>query len=183
MCLNYLGPVNSGLGTTVPTAAYSVTVPAGQNLVVVVETSTGGTTCAEFDATLSGFFDVSSGPGACPPVLLSVASRMMHGGAESLIYRCRQPVELSNHAGRYGQLHGRIYFQSTGNNGRRDVQRTGGGTVSNVAFSGNSMIVSLSGVTDQQAGTVTVTNVAGPGSVAVAVRGCSDRFPNWRRDW
>lgn len=41
---------------------------------------------------------------------------------------------------------------------------TGTGTVSNVSFSGNDMIISLSGVTDQQIVTVTANNVSGPGT-------------------
>ena len=39
---------------------------------------------------------------------------------------------------------------------------TGTGTVSNVTFSGNDMIITLSGVTDQQIVTVTAMNVSGP---------------------
>ena len=41
---------------------------------------------------------------------------------------------------------------------------TGTGSVGTVAFSGNDMIVSLSGVTDMQNVTVTVMNVSGPGT-------------------
>jgi len=44
---------------------------------------------------------------------------------------------------------------------------SGGGSVSGVTFSGNSMIVGLTGVTDQQAGTVTINGVAGPGTATM----------------
>jgi hypothetical protein len=41
---------------------------------------------------------------------------------------------------------------------------SGTGSVSGVTFSGSSMIVGLSGVTDQQTVTVTASNVSGPGT-------------------
>src|SRR3984893_16171635 len=44
---------------------------------------------------------------------------------------------------------------------------SGGGSVTGVTFSGNSMIVGLSGVTDQQTGTVTISGVAGSGTAAM----------------
>ncbi|HEX3110256.1 MAG TPA: hypothetical protein VHU41_14270, partial [Thermoanaerobaculia bacterium] len=67
LCLGYLGDTGiSGLGSTVPSSSYSFTVPASSTFVIVVNTATGGTTCGTFSATVSGFYDLSSGPGACP---------------------------------------------------------------------------------------------------------------------
>ncbi|HET7434676.1 MAG TPA: carboxypeptidase regulatory-like domain-containing protein, partial [Thermoanaerobaculia bacterium] len=64
--LNYLGDTGIvGLGTTVTSASYSFTVPAASTFVVVVNT-TGTTTSSQFSGTVSGFFDFTSGPGACP---------------------------------------------------------------------------------------------------------------------
>jgi len=66
LCLNYLGDSGVvGLGTTVPNVSYSFTVPAQSNFVVVVNT-TGTTTSSQFSGTVSGFFDFTVGPGACP---------------------------------------------------------------------------------------------------------------------
>lgn len=86
---NYLGDSGiSGLGTTVDTATYSFTVPAGHNFVVVVNT-TGSTTngsiaSSQFSGTVSGFIDNTAGPGDCahlptPPPLNAVVSRKTHG--------------------------------------------------------------------------------------------------------
>jgi hypothetical protein len=66
LCQNYLGDSGVvGLGTTVPNASYSFTVPAHSDFVVVVNT-TGTTTSSEFSGTVSGFFDFTPGPGPCP---------------------------------------------------------------------------------------------------------------------
>jgi hypothetical protein len=66
LCQNYLGDSGVvGLGTTIPNATYSFTVPANSDFVVVVNT-TGTTTSSEFSGTVSGFFDVTPGPGPCP---------------------------------------------------------------------------------------------------------------------
>ncbi len=66
MCMNYLGDSGvSGLGTTLGTAAYSFTVPAQTNFVVVVNTVTGSTNSSAFSGTVSGFIDNTPGPGAC----------------------------------------------------------------------------------------------------------------------
>jgi hypothetical protein len=66
LCLNYLGDSGVvGLGTSVPNVSYSFTVPAQSNFVVVVNT-TGTTTSSQFSGTVSGFFDFTPGPGACP---------------------------------------------------------------------------------------------------------------------
>ena len=169
ICNNYLGDSGiSGLGTTVPNASYNVTVPAGQNLVVVVETSTGATTCAEFDATLSGFFDFTPGPGLCPPNLLSAVSRFTHGGSGTfdltLSTSSRVIEPRSDGSGNFTIV---FNFDQPVTTGSAMFTGPGGGSVSGVTFSGNSMIVGLTGVTDQQTGTVTISGVAGPGTAAV----------------
>ena len=67
LCLNYLGDSGiSGLGTTVGSASYSFTVPAGAQFVVVVNT-TGTTDSTQFSGTVSGFFNNTAGPGPCAP--------------------------------------------------------------------------------------------------------------------
>jgi hypothetical protein len=172
MCLNYLGDTGIvGLGTTVPNASYNFSVPASSNFVVVVNTNTGSTTCSEFDATLSGFYDFTAGPGACAaaPVLQSAASRMTHGGGAGTFDR---PMPLSGPSGieprsaGTGNFTAVMTFNGPVNGGTASV--TGGtGSVSSVTFSGNSMIIGLTGVTDQQVVTVTASNVSGPGTTAL----------------
>src|SRR5262245_15031127 len=67
LCLNYLGDSGVvGLGTTVGSAAYSFTVPAGANFVVVVNTTGTITASSQFSGTVSGFVDDTPGSGPCP---------------------------------------------------------------------------------------------------------------------
>jgi len=66
LCQNYLGDSGVvGLGTTIPDASYSFTVPPNSDFVVVVNT-TGTTTSSVFNGAVSGFFDSTPGPGPCP---------------------------------------------------------------------------------------------------------------------
>jgi hypothetical protein len=67
LCLNYLGDTGIvGLGTTVGSAAYSFTVPAGAQFVVVVNTTGTITASSQFSGTVSGFVDDTPGSGPCP---------------------------------------------------------------------------------------------------------------------
>jgi hypothetical protein len=67
LCLNYLGDSGVvGLGTTLGSASYSFTVPAGANFVVVVNTTGTITASSEFSGTVSGFVDDTPGSGPCP---------------------------------------------------------------------------------------------------------------------
>ncbi|MEO7918415.1 MAG: hypothetical protein ABIT01_03065, partial [Thermoanaerobaculia bacterium] len=82
LCLGYLGDSGvTGLGTpTVPTTSYSFDVPASSNFVVVVSTATGATTCAAFSGTVSGFFNFTAGPGACPGCTPPATPTASNGG-------------------------------------------------------------------------------------------------------
>src|SRR3954447_16243016 len=81
LCLGYLGDSGiSGLGSTVPSSSYSFTVPASSTFVIVVNTSTGGTTCGTFSGTVSGFFDLTTGPGACPACVPPATPTASNGG-------------------------------------------------------------------------------------------------------
>src|ERR1051326_1082119 len=67
---NYLGDSGIvGLGTSVDTATYSFTVPAGHNFVIVVNTTggepTSGAVSSPFSGTVSGFVNNDPGPGDC----------------------------------------------------------------------------------------------------------------------
>jgi hypothetical protein len=165
LCNNYLGDSGiSGLGTSVSNVSYSFNVAANSNFVIVVSTASGSTTCSEFDATLSGFFDFTSGPGACvAPNLTSVASRMTHGSAGTFdlpLSTSSRVVEPRRSGSNYTVV---FTFDKNVTNGNASVT-SGTATVSSRTFSGNSMIVGLSGVTDQQTVTLTASSVSGPGT-------------------
>jgi hypothetical protein len=67
LCLNYLGDSGVvGLGTTLGSASYSFTVPAGAHFVVVVNTTGTITASAPFSGIVSGFVDDTAGSGPCP---------------------------------------------------------------------------------------------------------------------
>ena len=81
LCLGYLGDSGiSGLGSTVPSSSYSFNVPASSTFVVVVSTATGGTTCGTFSGTVSGFYDLTAGPGACPACVPPATPTINAGG-------------------------------------------------------------------------------------------------------
>ena len=103
------------------------------------------------------------------PALQSVASRMVHGGGAGtfdlpLSTSSRVVEPRSDGTGNYTVV---FNFDQPLTSGNATV--TGGaGTVNNVTFSGNSMIVSLTGVTDQQTTTVTATNMSGSNTQTLA---------------
>jgi hypothetical protein len=79
---NYLGDSGlAGLGTTVDTATYSFTVPAGHNFVVVVNTTggepTSGAVSSPFSGTISGFVNNTAGPGDCSTIPAPAAPRAL----------------------------------------------------------------------------------------------------------
>ncbi len=164
--LNYLGDTGiSGLGTTVGSASYSFTVPALSNFVVVVETAgtatLNGNASSQFSGTVSGFYDQTAGPGACPaapsaPVFTTAASRL---GAFDVPLSLTAPAttEPRDGAGNYTIV---LAFNNPVQSGTASVA-SGTGNVSQVTFNGNNMIVSLTGVTDQQMLTLAATNVTG----------------------
>ena len=81
LCANFLGDSGVvGLGTTIPSNSYSFSVPASSNFVVVINTNTGSTTCAQFSGLVSGFFDFTQGPGACPGCTPPATPTATNGG-------------------------------------------------------------------------------------------------------
>ena len=103
------------------------------------------------------------------PVAQSVVSRMVHGSGAGtfdlpLSTSSRVVEPRSDGTGNYTVV---FNFDQPVTSGNASV--TGGaGSVNNVSFSGNSMIVSLTGVTDQQTTTVTATSVAGTNTQTLA---------------
>ncbi|MEP6808746.1 MAG: carboxypeptidase regulatory-like domain-containing protein [Chthoniobacterales bacterium] len=163
--LNYLGDSGiSGLGTTVSNASFAFTVPAMSNFVIVIETATGSTTSSTFSGTVSGFYDQTPGPGACPatptaPNLVSVVSRMSNvAGTFDTNIPLSSPlgVEDRNGAGNYTLV---FTFDAPVQSGSATVSGTA--TTGTATFTGNQMTVPLTGVADQQTLAVTAMNVTG----------------------
>jgi hypothetical protein len=102
------------------------------------------------------------------PVLSAAFSRMTHGNGAGP-FDLGLPLNGTGIEPRDGGGTDTIVlrFNATVNSGSASV--TGGtGSVNNVTFSGTDMIISLTGVTDQQRVTVTATNVKGPNSQTLA---------------
>jgi len=104
------------------------------------------------------------------PALSSAASRMTHGGGAGTF---DMPMPLSGPSGveprsdATGNYTAIMTFTTPVNSGTAAVT-SGTGSVTGVSFSGNSMIISLGGVADQQVITVTASNVAGPNTAVLA---------------
>jgi hypothetical protein len=102
-------------------------------------------------------------PSLCAPGLVSVVSRQTHGGAGTFdlpLSTTGTIVEPRSTGGNY-QL---IFNYAVPVNSGTASASGGAGTAGSPTFSGNSMSVPLSGVTDQQILTVTANGVSGPGS-------------------
>src|SRR6185369_5264830 len=92
LCNNYLGDTGIvGLGTTTASGSYSFQVPAASNFVVVVNTNTGSTTCTQFSGLVTGFFDFTQGPGACPACVPPATPTASNTGP----YCAGQTIQLS----------------------------------------------------------------------------------------
>ena len=102
-------------------------------------------------------------PSLCAPGLVSVVSRQVHGGAGTFdlpLSTTGTVVEPRSTGGNYQIVFNYAVAVNSGT-----ASATGGaGSTGSVTFSGNSMIVPLSGVTDQQRLTVTANGVSGPGT-------------------
>jgi hypothetical protein len=102
-------------------------------------------------------------PNSCTPGLplsfVSAASRLTHGGAGTFdinLPLAGQPgIECRGGSGNYIIA---LRFSNPVNGGSAAVSS---GNVSNVTFSGNEMIVALSGIANQQVVTLTATNITG----------------------
>ena len=165
---NYLGDSGvSGLGTTVDQASYSFVVPAGNNFVVVVNT-TGTTESSNFSGTVSGFTDNNAGPGDCAnlpvfPMLTGAASRLTHGNGAGT-FDAVMPLDGSGVESRDagGNFTAVLTFDRPVESGNATVT-AGTGNVTAVNFSGNEMLISLSGVMSPQRLTLNATDVVADG--------------------
>ena len=102
-----------------------------------------------------------------PLTFVSAASRMVHGGSGTFdlgLSFSERTVEPRDGSGNFTVV---FTFNQPVTNGTASFSGPGGGGVSGVTFSGNTMIVGLSGVTNQQTATVAFSNVYGPGTGAL----------------
>jgi uncharacterized repeat protein (TIGR01451 family) len=105
-------------------------------------------------------------PSLCPPGLVSVVSRMTHGGSGTFdltLSTSSRVVEPRSSGGNFTIVFNFAVPVTSGT-----ATTTGSVGSVNVSFSGNSMIVSLTGVSDQQNVTVTAHNVSGPGTATLS---------------
>jgi hypothetical protein len=101
---------------------------------------------------------------------------MTHGGSGT--YDVPMPlsgpagIECRNGSGSYTMV---LTFDTPVNGGSASVT-SGIGSVSGVSFSGNDMIISLTGVADQQTITVTATNVTNTGGGTLASASVNEQY-------
>jgi len=146
LCLGYLGDSGiSGLGSTVASSQYSFTVPASSNFVVVVNTTTGGTTCPTFSGTVSGFYDLTSGPGACPGCTPPPTPTITPGGPTTFCAGGSVTLTSSAASGNQWYRNGTLISGQTA-------------TTYNATTSGNyTVTATVSGCTSLQSSATTVT--------------------------
>ena len=103
------------------------------------------------------------------PVIQSAVSRMTHGGAGT--FDINLPLSgatgiepRSDGTGNYTIV---LTFDQAVNSGSASVA-SGTGNVNNVSFSGNSMIIALTGVTDQQTLAVSTNSVSGTNTLSTS---------------
>ena len=165
ICLNYLGDPGGSPNTV---NSFGVDVPANATLVVVVQEANAlqapGST---YSVQVSGLVVNGAGPGPCIAAP-NVKSRKVHGGAGPFDI----PMPVTNAAasgvedrtgnGGVAGVHTIVLSYTSDPTGataavavRNPV--TGTGTVSGVSYSGNDMIVDLTGVSDKQVITLSTT--------------------------
>jgi len=148
---NYLGDPGSSPN---PFVSFSVNVPANATVVLVVNEVTAGGACPSYDVVVRGL--------SCPLELMGVTSRKRH----SFPGEFEIPLPLTGEPGvecRTGQPasgnHSLVFtFDSAVSNGTATVT-SGIGTAGSPTFLGTKMIVPLSGVTDIQKVTLTLSGV------------------------
>ncbi|MGI8956557.1 MAG: hypothetical protein ACR2II_06550 [Chthoniobacterales bacterium] len=170
ICTNYLGDPGGSPNTV---NSFAVDVPANQTLVVVVQDANASQVDSAYSVQVSGLVGsgVGTGPCAAGP---TVVSRKVHGGAGT--FDIAMPVtgtsgveDRLGDGGVAGNHTIVLTFPSNPTGATATVAAhnpaVAAGSVSGVSYSGNDMIVSLTGVTDQQVLTLSTSG----GSVSPAV--------------
>ena len=151
-----------------------VTVSGSNNFIGTIEAPTSAVTVSGVGSFVGGIIcNTLNLPGAAnvhvddaiisPLSLVWAASQMVHGGAGTFyldLSLSERAIEPRDGSGNFTVV---FTFDRSVTNGTASFSGPGGGAVSSVTFSDNTMIVGLSGVTDQQTATVAFSNVYGPG--------------------
>ncbi|MEP6600915.1 MAG: dockerin type I domain-containing protein, partial [Nitrospirota bacterium] len=154
-CNNYVGDS----ATVGPGNTFGFDFPANATLVLVVEEANAGLLgCSGYQLTVSGFVGSGSGNAPCAPAP-SAVSRKTHGanGTYSIPLPLTGPVGVEDRTGNGGVAgsHTIVLSYTTNPVGASASivahnPSAATGTVSNVSFAGNDMIVNLTGVSDKQ---------------------------------
>lgn len=119
------------------------------------------------DGTFTGSNDNQKyTPSLCPPGLVSVVSRMTHGAAGPFDLTLSTSSRVVEPRDGSGNLSIRFNFSQAVTSGT--CSTTGAVGSATASFSGNTMICTLTGVSDIQNVTVTANNVSGPGTSTLA---------------
>ena len=161
---------NAGLVVGTITQQTSATVPAGD---VISQNPLAGTSVASGSAVA---LVISTGTTASPPAFVSAVSRKVHGAAGAFNLALSAVPTNPTTEPRQGPLHTIIFTFDKAINAATASINEGVATAAAPTFSGNDVIVALTGVSNQQYVTIALTNVAsvdggtgGSGSVRVGL--------------
>jgi hypothetical protein len=170
-CTNYLGDPGGSPGAI--GNSFSVNLAANATLVVVIQEANAGLAgCSGYTVTVSGLVGSGTGPGPCAPAP-TVVSEKIHGGAGT--FSIPMPLtgtsgveDRTGNGGVAGTHTIRLSFTTDPTGATASViahsPGAGTGSVSGVSYSGNDMIVSLTGVSNAQVLTLSTSG----GSVSPA---------------
>lgn len=162
ICTNYLGDPGASPAFNT-TNSFSVNVPAGQTLVVVVqEANLNQPAGSTYTVQVSGLVGNGVGPGPCASNLVSAASRVTQGGAGS--FDINMPLTgPSGIEDRIASNYTAVFtFDIPVTSGNVTVI-SGTATVGAITFGGNEMRANLSGVADVQNVVLHTENINGDG--------------------
>ena len=171
ICTNYLGDPGGSPGAA--GNSFSVNLAANATLVVVVEEANAGLAgCSGYTVSVSGLVGTGTGNGVCP-ASPSVVSRKQHGafGNFDIAMPLTGPTGVEDR-GVVGGNHTIVLTYPTDPTGAtatvlaRNPSATSSGSVSGTSFSGNDLIVNLTGVSTPQ---ILVLSVSGGTGISPAV--------------
>ena len=164
---NQISVIGSGTVTVSGSNTFIGTIEAPNSAVTIsgVGSFVGGVICNTLNLAGAGSFHVDD---AIFPSrsLVSAASRMVHGSSGTFdlgLSITQRTIEPRDGSGNFTVV---FTFDHDVTNGTASFIGPSGGAVSGVTFSGNTMIVSLTGVTDQQTATVVFGYVSGQGDTS-----------------
>jgi hypothetical protein len=152
--------ITSGVGGTATNNVVKLSDTAGYNSAINIVTANNLTLyTAPAGTTVKG---IAFAPTALPPPPLSLTmavSRKVHGGAQTFDIDLPLTGNPSIECRSTGNNHTLVFFFSNNVTSGSAAVTAGTGTAGTPTFSGNTMTVPLTGVTDVQTITVTLTNV------------------------